>query len=29
VYDQLFLRNYAVHWMRAGIQPGSKSRRVE
>lgn len=29
VYDHLFLRNYAVHWMRAGMQPGSISRRVE
>jgi len=29
VYDHLFLRNYAVHWMRAGMQPGPISRRVE
>jgi hypothetical protein len=29
VYDHLFLRNYAVHWIRAGMQPGSISRRVE
>lgn len=29
VYDYLFLRNYAVHWTRAGMQPGSISRRVE
>ena len=29
VYDHLFLRNYAVHWMHAGMKPGSISRRVE
>ena len=29
VYDHLFLRNYAVHWMRAGVQSGSISRKAE
>lgn len=29
VYDHLFLRNYAVHWMRAGSKPGSISRKAE
>lgn len=29
VYDHLFLRNYAVHWMRAGMKPGSIPGRVE
>lgn len=29
LYDHLFLRNYAVHWRRAGRQPGSISRGVE
>ena len=29
VYDHLFLRNYAVHWMRAGMQSGSISRKAE
>jgi hypothetical protein len=29
VYDHLFLRNYAVHWMRAGRKPGSISKRAE
>lgn len=29
VYDHLFLRHYAVHWMRDGSRPGSVSRRAE